>query len=145
MIEFGEQRVGVEYTERHGAFGIAIRDGHVLIEMAEALFLPGGGVDPGETIEEALRREFLEETGYELTAFTPIGSAVQYVEILEENAFWKRIDHFFIVELGAKGEPTYADGHICPVEWLDIEEAKGNMFLQSQGWGIEQALADRRL
>jgi len=28
---------------------------------------PGGGVDPGETLEEAARREALEETGYRVT------------------------------------------------------------------------------
>ena len=28
---------------------------------------PGGGVDPGETIESAARREVLEETGYRVT------------------------------------------------------------------------------
>jgi len=45
------------------------RDGEVLLVRREKggrsyWLVPGGGVDPGETMVEAAPRELLEETGY---------------------------------------------------------------------------------
>lgn len=43
--------------------------------------LPGGGIDEGESIETALRREMREEAGYEITA-------VQELGVVEEDRYY---------------------------------------------------------
>lgn len=52
--------------------GLLVRNGTLLLvshkkKDDEYWLLPGGGVDPGETLVEALKREFLEETGIHVT------------------------------------------------------------------------------
>lgn len=51
---------------RIGVGGVLIREGRVLVNKAfyrPKFTLPSGYVDPGESVEAALVREFLEETG----------------------------------------------------------------------------------
>jgi ADP-ribose pyrophosphatase YjhB (NUDIX family) len=55
-----------------GASGLIVRDGKVLLirrgkePYKNHWSLPGGGVERGETIREAVKREVLEETGLEV-------------------------------------------------------------------------------
>jgi ADP-ribose pyrophosphatase len=50
------------------------------------LEIPGGLVDPGDTPEEAARRELLEETGYEAKELILLGSACPQPAILNNRS-----------------------------------------------------------
>jgi len=99
-----------------------IRDGHVLVVRrarapAHGLFtLPGGGVEAGETLVEAVVREVREET--EL-AIEPVALA-GYREVIMRDAEDRIQRHFVIVAFAARwiaGEPKLND-ELAEARWL---------------------------
>lgn len=64
-IRGGRHEVAVaDLAFRPSVYGVAIRDGKVLlVPQWDGYDFPGGGVDLGETLDEAFRREVFEETG----------------------------------------------------------------------------------
>ena len=53
-----------DLTFRQSVYGVAVRDGKVLlVPQWDGYDFPGGGVELGETIDEAFEREVKEETG----------------------------------------------------------------------------------
>jgi len=97
-----------------GAFGVLERDGQILLAGNqrqlrddaghELVFdLPGGHVEPNETVFEALRREWLEETGLEVD----VGEFLFVQEGTRERGgrrdwVWRS----FFFEVRAEGEPV---------------------------------------
>ena len=85
--------------------------------------LPGGGVEEGESIEAALRREIAEETGCTITSIEPLG-------IIEENrahADYTQINHYYIVRttddtLHPHLTALEAENGICAM-WCSFDEA----------------------
>lgn len=56
-----------ELTWRPSAYGIIVHDGQILLtEQYQKFILPGGGIDFGETPEQAVIREVKEETGFDI-------------------------------------------------------------------------------
>ncbi len=93
--------------------------------------LPGGGQAQYETIEEALVRECLEETGYSVT---PVRFAALYEEIVGDAElrrtypdYTHKIHHIFLCRLADETSrtPTELDLEQVGLEWLDVGAIDG--------------------
>ena len=75
--------------------------------------LPGGGVDPGETVEQAARREVFEETGYR------VEGNLRLLGIFHSRIFTDR-DHVAVFVAGAaEMERAFAPGlEIAEIGWF---------------------------
>lgn len=88
---------------RIGVYGIAIEDGKILlIQYQEGRHkgqfdLPGGGIENGETIEQALHREILEEVSMTFTTMKLIDNVTATSEFPEENAVFHRIAMIYAI------------------------------------------------
>lgn len=66
---------------RIGAYGVLIKGHKILVQVhpyTKKYGLPGGAVEMGETINEALKREFREETGLKINVKNIIGIEEQF-------------------------------------------------------------------
>jgi ADP-ribose pyrophosphatase YjhB (NUDIX family) len=103
-----------------------VRDGRVLLAARarpprEGVFsLPGGLVEPGETLAEAALRELREEVGVEAEIVSFVGP----VEVIERDEAGRTKHHFVVMAHAGRwisGEGTIGE-EALEVRWLRPEE-----------------------
>ncbi|MBE6349287.1 MAG: (deoxy)nucleoside triphosphate pyrophosphohydrolase [Spirochaetaceae bacterium] len=118
-------------SDKHSVAAIVVKNGRVLIgkridvgQMGGRWEFPGGKVDPGETYEEALKREFREEFSQDIIVIQPITEAQ-----FQHNDKTVHL-HAFHVELCSRN-PLWVLTEHTEVEWVSFEEIKNRNFVDS--------------
>lgn len=125
------------YLDRKGAYIIPIKDGKIgVVKTPKGYFLLGGGIDDGETHEQAIRRECLEEAGYIVNIKQKLCSAETFTNH-PQIGYFHPIQTYYIGELLEKvQEPIESDHEFM---WVEYDQLKDKMFAEMQNWAIEHA------
>lgn len=93
----------------------------------EVINQPAGHVEPGETLQQAVLRETLEETGWEVELTGLLG--LTYYQSPANGKTYYRVS--FTARPLYRAEDAVIDNDIKGVEWLTREELEGNLRLRS--------------
>ena len=121
VITVGE-KFNCKYSFRETCFGIVKNDNKILIVTKNNQYsLVGGGIEKGETFEECLKREFLEESGYSITNFKELICVDCYWLAANKYPMLSKANIFEVeVDLINKKEAKEID---CYIEWIDINSS----------------------
>lgn len=143
MIEktFGTKIDNEQYHTRIGAYAI-IFDGEnrvATVKTRKGNFLIGGKIEVLETHESCIKRECLEETGFDIDVKEIVCKSNTYGYIDSSNTYFNPISYFYIALITEKVKKSIEIDH--ELEWIDIKEIESKMHLEHQIWAINQGIA----
>jgi 8-oxo-dGTP pyrophosphatase MutT (NUDIX family) len=132
----------VGYTERPTVKAVIVNDDDEVLLFGGGL--PGGGVDDGETNEQALDRELMEEIGATVSVTRPIGNVITYRDLIQKKYMFTG----YLCTIVSIGTPTTTFGYELEhsTEWVKrdvlIERFKQHMKTVKEK-GMTEYVGDR--
>lgn len=133
LAEIKDADIGVEATDeqpywlRRAARAVLVdrMDRVALLHVTRKHYhkLPGGGMESGESVEEALVREVLEETGVSLRIIASVGAVL---EVRAQHEFMQMSYAYLAEATDVHGAPTFSrseqeEGFV--LKWMPWQEA----------------------
>jgi 8-oxo-dGTP diphosphatase len=135
---FGSRAPGRDYRVRPSAYGF-VADGRgrlAIVRSADGCFLPGGGIESGETPEQAVVREALEECGLLLRVGACVARAVEFAYSEEARKHQEKLCWFFAVTVAGRCPEAQLPGH--EVLWLAAADGARTLLHESQRWAVSE-------
>lgn len=131
-------------VREHSYGGVAVRDDQVVAIVPrgkEALGLPKGRPDEGESGEQAAVREVREEAGIEVRVIDRLGD-VRYWYRRKGTRIHKTVTFYLCEYLG--GDVADHDHEVDDARWIDLEEARTALSYPGEREMVERALTKLR-
>ncbi|HYD35691.1 MAG TPA: NUDIX hydrolase [Vitreimonas sp.] len=124
--EFNES----EYIDRESVHGILLlKDSVLLVEDRHSKFwdFPGGGVEKDENLIQALKREFIEETGItDISIGVEVENSIDYFFNVHSQEPWRSHRHFYLVKANIHELKTQTNAEdICEAKLIPVAELLG--------------------
>ena len=138
---FGTREPGVDYAVRPSAYALfSDATGRLAaVRTPLGVFLPGGGIDPGETPAAAVVREVEEECGLVVRVGAWTAAAVHFVWSPGDRCHYEKWSTFVDAAVVGPGAPPVEADH--ELVWLPPDGAAAAMAHESHGWAVRQWMA----
>lgn len=146
---FGGAPEGETCVPRQAAYVVVRRgDGRVAAVRARAgdgavFWLPGGGVDAGETPRKAAVRELREELGWPEIDLTEAGRAVQHFHAASDGCWYRMEATFFLASPPAEEDVERSGGEHA-LAWLDPRTEGARFYHASHAWAAASLSGEAR-
>ncbi|MFD2729496.1 NUDIX hydrolase [Enterococcus camelliae] len=137
---FGKREPGKIYKKRVGAYVVISRNQKQEVILVQApngaYFLPGGEIEKDETHLDTIRREMLEEVGFEVFVGEFLGKAVEYFYSSHRDTYYEHPGFFYVVDHWSKlAEPTEKTNQLL---WTTPEDAMLLLKRGSHRWALQK-------
>jgi len=155
MIKVGKPEKGINYLDRKSSYGIVTNElGQIAVvhHKSWGLVFPGGKVEPNEDPSETIKRESLEEIGYEIdnlkyydtveTWYEVASSKPEDQKLLEqEKVYCHNIADIYIGNIKDKVQEQIEPN--AYIEWYYPNELLDNMKMEFQNTILRKVLEEQ--